>query len=248
MDSAENVAISALAATDPANSTALNVDPRSLAPDLFTEDLVLALLQRRNLALEVIQQINKSAGVMKSRKVRLAVAAHPRTERRLSLRLIRGFYTGDLMRFAMLSGVAPDLKHTASELLLTRLPSITLGERISLARRAPVMVAAALLLDKKTQVWQAALENPRLTEAGIIKALHRPGASEALVAFLCHHEKWSARPEIRAALLLNEKTPLAHALAFVASLPPAQVRDILHVSRLPVRVKACLEKAVSQAE
>jgi hypothetical protein len=92
------------------------------------------------------------------------------------------------------------------------------------------------------------LENPRLTEAGIIKALHRPGALEALVAFLCRHKKWSARPEIRAALLLNEKTPLAHALAFVRTLPPAQVRDILHVSRLPVRVKVCLEKVVSQAE
>ena len=248
MDSAENVAISALAATDPANSTALNVDPGSPAPDLFTEDLVLALLQRRDLALEVIQQINKSAGVMKSRKVRLAVAAHPRTERRLSLLLIRGFYTGDLARFAMLSGVAPDLKHTASELLLTRLPSITLGERISLARRAPAMVAAALLLDKETQVWQAALENPRLTEAAIIKALQRPGSSDALVTFLCCHAGWSVRPEIRAALLLNEKTPLAHALAFARALPARKVQDILHVSRLPVRIKVFLEKAEFKTE
>ena len=248
MDSAENVAIPAPTATDPANPSALDVDSGSLAQNLFTEDLALALLQRRDLAPEVIPQINKNAGVMKSRKVRLAVAAHPRTERRLSLRLVREFHTGDLARFAMLPAVAADLKDAAARLLLTRLPSITLGERISLARRSPAIVATALLLDKEPRVWQAALENPRLTEAAIIKALHRPGASEALVVFLCRHAKWSTRPEIRAGLLLNEKTPLAHALAFIRKLPPAQARDILHVSRLPVRVKACLEKAVSQAE
>jgi hypothetical protein len=248
IDCAENAAPPARSATDPASATTPDADPNSLTQELFTEDLALALLQRRDLVPEVIQQINKNTGAMKSRKVRLAVASHPRTERRLSLRLIREFHTGDLARFALLSRVAADLKHAAAELLLTRLPSITLGERISLARRAPAMVAAALLLDKEPRVWQAALENPRLTETGVVKALQRPGASHAFVAFLCRHAKWSVRSEIQAAFLLNENTPLAHALVFARALPVAQVRDILHVSRLPVRVKFCLEKAVLQIE
>ncbi len=43
-------------------------------------------------------------------------------------------------------------------------------------------------------------------------------------------------------LLRNEKTPLARALEFAGTLPPAQLRDILHSSRLPEKVKACLIK------
>ena len=57
---------------------------------------------------------------------------------------------------------------------------------------------------------------------------------------ICHHTRWSLRPEIRYALLRNEYTPLARALEFARSLPPPHLRDILHTSRLPEKIKAYL--------
>ncbi len=179
---------------------------------------------------------------MKSRKVRLALAAHPRAPRRIALRLIRELYTFDLMQFSQMPAVAADLKRVADELLVSRLASITLGERISLARRSSALVAAALLLDKEPRVWQTALENPRLTESAVVKALLRPAATPAFVEALCQHAKWSVRPEIRVALLRNAHTPLARALEFARRFPPAQLRDILHASRLPEKIKAHLLK------
>jgi hypothetical protein len=103
-------------------------------------------------------------------------------------------------------------------------------------------VAAALLLDRESRVWQTALENPRLAESAIVTALLRPGASAAFVKAVCHHSKWSVRPEIRMALLRNEYTPMARALEFARRLPPAQLRDVLHSSRLPETIKAYLRK------
>jgi hypothetical protein len=141
-----------------------------------------------------------------------------------------------------LPAVAADLKRAADELLVARLASITLGERITLARRSSALVAAALLLDQESRVWQTALENPRLTEAAIAKALQRSNATAAFVEAVCRHPKWSLRHEIRMALLRNEKTPLARALEFARRLPPAQLRDILHTSRLPERIKKCLRE------
>jgi hypothetical protein len=44
------------------------------------------------------------------------------------------------------------------------------------------------------------------------------------------------------ALLRNEHTSLARALEFARRLPPAQLRDILHASRLPEKIKAYLRK------
>jgi hypothetical protein len=208
----------------------------------LTADLALAATKDRNLSTEAIEQISRNAAVMKSRKVRVAVAAHPRAPRRIALRLVRELYTFDLMQFSLIPAVAADLKRVADELLVARLASITLGERIALARRSAAMVAAALLLDKESRVWQTALENARLSEAAIVKALLRPAATPAFVKAVCHHAKWSVRPEIRMALLRNEYTPLARALEFARRLPPAQLRDILHASRLPEKIKSYLRK------
>lgn len=209
---------------------------------VLTADLALAAVKDRDLPSEVIEQISRNAAVMKSRKVRVALAAHPRAPRRIALRLIRELYTFDLMQFSLLPAVAADLKRVADELLVARLASITLGERIALARRSSALVAAALLLDRESRVWQTTLENPRLSEAAIVKALLRPSATPAFVKAVCHHGKWSLRPEVRCALLRNEYTPLARALEFARRLAPAQLRDILHASRLPEKVKTYLRR------
>jgi hypothetical protein len=213
----------------------------------LTEDLALAQLADRGLSPDAVEQINRNSALMKSRKVRMALASHPRTPRRIALRLIRELYTFELMRFALMPAAAADLRRVADELLLSRLTSITLGERISLARRSSELVAGALLLDKETPVWQAALDNARLTESAVVKALQRSSATPAFVGAVCHHANWSVRPEIRIALLRNQHTPLAKALEFARRLPPTQLRDILHASRLPEKIKSYLRKDLVKA-
>jgi hypothetical protein len=215
---------------------------------VLSADLVLAVMQDRNLSAEVIEQISRNVAAMKSRKVRLALAAHSRTPRRIALRLVRELYTFDLMQFSLLPVVAADLKRVADELLVGRLASVSLGERISLARRSSGRVAAALLLDRESRVWQTALENPRLAESALVKALLRPDALPAFVKAVCQHAKWPVRPEIRMALLRKESTPLARALEFARRLASAQLRDILHSSRLPEKIKTYLRKDLETRE
>ncbi len=217
-------------------------DEFAAAKDPLTEDLALALLKRSDLLSKDIEQLAKNSALLKSRKVRLALAAHPRAPRRLVLRLLRDLYTFDLMHFSQMPAAPADLKRTADEFLVTRLASISLGERISLARRCSVTVAAALLHDKESRVWNVALENPRLTETAVVRALSRPGGTSGFVEALCHHAKWSVRPEIRLALLRNPHTPLARAIEFARRLPPVQLRDVLHASRLPEKIKIYLRK------
>ena len=89
-----------------------NLDAAALTPDL-----ALASIADRDLSSEVLEQISKNTAAMKSRKVRLALAAHPRAPRRIALRLVRELYTFDLMQFSLLPVVAADLKRVADELL-----------------------------------------------------------------------------------------------------------------------------------
>jgi len=207
-----------------------------------TEDHALAQLKDGNLTAEALEQISQDTALMKSRKVHMAVAAHPRTPRRIALRLIRELYTFELMKFALMPTVAADLKRVADELLLSRIAGITLGERISLARRSSERVAGALLLDRETRVWQTALENGRLTEVAVVRALQRTTGTPAFVEAVSHHAKWALRLEVQIALLRNAHTPLASAIKFARRLTPHQLRDILHTSRLPEKIKSYLRK------
>jgi hypothetical protein len=210
----------------------------------LTEDLALVLLKQSDLPTQVLDRLSRNSGVMKSRKVKLALIEHPRTPRHISIPMVRHLFTFDLMRVALTPVVPADIKMSAEESLINRLERLSQGERLSLARRASGRVAAVLLLDPESRVIYAALENSRLTESAVIKALMRRNAPEALVRAVCRHSKWSPRREIRIALLRNDKTPLAGAIEFARSLPVALVREILQGSRLPETTKSSLLKDV----
>jgi hypothetical protein len=210
---------------------------RAAADPALTEDLALALLKRADLPPEVLEQLSKNGNVLKLRKVRVALVCHPHTPRHVSVPLARQFYTFDLLKVALSPGVPADVKVAADEVLIARLKTITLGERLSLARRASGRVAGALLLDSEARVMRTALENPRLTETFVIQAVLRPQAGPAFIQAVANHSKWSYRREIRVALLRTEYLSLARALEFSHTLSPPLLREVLHTSRLPTRIK-----------
>src|SRR5689334_5739568 len=72
--------------TDPAVLTAVAGDMR------LTEDLALALLERRDLPREALEQLHSNSAVAKLRKVRLAIVVHPATPRHVSIPNIRHLY------------------------------------------------------------------------------------------------------------------------------------------------------------
>jgi hypothetical protein len=217
------------------------------ASDLaLPEDLALGLLKRSELPTQVLDRLSRNSGVMKSRKVKLALVQHPRTPRHISIPMVRHLFTFDLMQVALTPLVPADIKMAAEASLINRLERLSQGERLSLARRASGRVAAALLLDPKPRVIHAALENSRLTEAEVIKMLMRRDAPDLFVSALCAHAKWSPRPEIRLALLHNGKTALRRALEFSRSLSAAQVREILVGSHLPDATKKGLLKDIEE--
>src|ERR1700686_2264612 len=232
---------------------------RTAADPSLTEDFALALLKRADLPPEIIEQLAKNTNALKSRKAKIALASHPHTPRHVSVPLARQFYTFDLMKVALSPTVPADVKVAVDDVLISRLKTVTIGERLTLARRASGRVAAALLLDveiigtkivaaktvaRETRVMQAALENPRLTEALVINSVLRPRASAALVHAVALHAKWSRRREIRAALLRTAHLSLARALEFSHEIPGPLLHELLTASRLPAQIKDQLLRGI----
>ncbi len=217
---------------EPGRSESADAFIAAASDPVLTEDLALALLRQSDLPTQALDRLSRNSGVMKSHKVELALVEHPRTPRHISVPMVRHLFTFDLMQVALAPVVPADIKMAAEESLINRLERLPQGERLTLAHRASGRVAATLLLDPEPRVIHAALDNSRLTESAVINALMRRDAPAAFVSAVCHHSKWSPRREIRIALLRNEKTPLARALEFARSLPPALVRGILQDTRV----------------
>jgi len=170
------------------------------------------------------------------------------------------------MKTALSASVPADIKVAIDNVLISRLTAVTIGERLTLARRASGRVAAALLTDvaaregktghetagsntqnveatdRETKVMRTALENPRLTEALVLQAVLRDDASAALVAAIAQHKKWSLRKEVRAALLRTQHLSLARALEFSQVIPAGLLQEVLASSRLPERIKEQLRR------
>jgi len=212
----------------------------------LTEDLALALLKRRDLQRETLEALSKNSQISKQRKVRLALVTHPATPRHVSVPTIRHIYTFELMKIALLPTVPPDVKRAAEEALVNRVATIASGERLTLAKQGSGRVAAALLLDKEERVMQAALANPQMTEAWIVKALKGETGTERLAPAVARHTKWSFRNDVKAALLANKFTPPARMIQLAGELPINLVKDALRNGRLSPQAKnglvAVLEK------
>lgn len=226
------------------HSTDGEVLKAAVSDPALTEDLALVLLKRTDLTPELLEQLSKR-NVIKGRKVKLALVSHARTPRYVSIALVRQMFTFDLMQVALTPVVPADVKKAAEEVLLNRLETLTVGERLSLARRASGRVAAALLLDSENRICHAALDNSRLIEGDIIKALTGAKTRTSFVQAVSGHAKWSLRREIRMALLRNEKLPLSHALEYARGFPAAVVREILRNSSLPAHIKQRVLEAIN---
>jgi hypothetical protein len=214
----------------------------------LTEDLALTFLERRELPSAVLDDLAKNGRVMKYRKVRITVVQHPHTPRHVSLPLLRNLYTFELMNVALIPGVAADVKIAAEETLLSRFGTISAGEKLTLGKLGPARVAAGLLNDPDKRVVDTALDNPYLTEQWVIRAVLKQNPSAILSLHVSRHLKWSVRKDIRAALLRNEFTTLAHAIEFSQSFSLAALKEILYQSDLPEKIKEYLVVAAEKRD
>jgi hypothetical protein len=205
-------------------------------PHLQERDL-LRLLERKDLPREVLREIAAHDEAARNYAVKLAIVRHPKAPRLVSLPLLKFLFLFDLVRVSQTPGVPADVKMVADETILKKLDTIPRGEQITLARRGSGRVAAGLLVSEDSEIIAAALDNPFLTEAHLLKLLaltHLPGR---VVEAIAQHRKWSSHYYLRLALVRNPSTPLVRVLAFLPDLAVNDLREICQDHRMPEQVR-----------
>jgi len=209
-------------------------------PALAGTDIAV-LLARKNLPTAVIEEISKRRESLKTYALKKALACHPHTPRLVSLRLLRELYLMDLVKIALLPGVSAELKRNAEDQLITRLPQLPLGQKITLARRGPARVAGLLLAEGHALVVPVALDNSYLTAAQILKVLAREGVPESVVQAIALHRKWSCDYNVRLALIRNPATTLAVSLGFLPELTVSDLNELSAPGIVPEPLRKYLE-------
>ena len=212
----------------------------------LNEELALALLRRRDLQPVVLEALAKNHFALKHHKVLVQMVQHERTPRHISLPMLRRLFAFDLMQVALAPSVAADLKLFAEELLIAKLETLSLGESISLARRASTNVAGVLLLHLEPSVIEAALQNPRTTEACIVKALAKANVPAQLLSTVMKNPKWCARRNIQIAVLRRPEATENLVIEIAGKLPKSAIRNLIEQVKLPQSREVLLRKLESQ--
>ncbi|MFI5093378.1 MAG: hypothetical protein ACHQIK_08045, partial [Candidatus Acidiferrales bacterium] len=184
--------------------------------------------------------------LLKNYRVKRALAFHPRTPRLVTLRLLRDLYLMDLVQLTLLPGIPTELKRSAEDQLVSRLPQLPLGQKITLARRGPARLAGALLAEGHAQLVEIVLDNAFLTEAQVLRVLSREKLPPVVVRAITQHRKWSITYNVRLALVRHPLSPLATVLAYLPELTISDLRELAAPGIVPESLRKYLEAEVQR--
>ena len=204
------------------------------------ETQLCLLLERKDLPGEVLEEVGKRKALLKSYRVKRALAFHVRTPRLIGLRILRDLYLMDLVQLTLSPAVNAELKRSAEEQVLARLPQLPLGQKITLARRGPARVAGALLAEGHSQILPVVLDNPYLTEAQVLRVLAREKLPPGVTQNIAAHRKWGYVYNVRLALVRNSSSSLSTILAYLPHLTASDLRELAAPGIVPENLRRYL--------
>jgi hypothetical protein len=214
-------------------------------PNLDEPDVV-HLLERLDLSSKLLSVVANAGKWTSSEGVRLRLARHPHTPTRIALALLRQLFLFDLVSVSLQPSAPADVRRAAEGIILTRIPHLPVGEKLTLARRGPSRIAGAVLAEGHPQAIKLALGNGFLTESQVLKVLAKPDAPERVVIAIAQHAKWSCQYNVRLGLLRNAHTPPPIVLAMLPNLTVRDLKEIANHEPLAPHLKKYIERELDR--
>lgn len=216
-------------------------------PELTPDDMAV-LLRNRAASPALLIRVAQDRRWTRHYDVKRALVRHPKTPYSAARGLVSHLYWRDLAETIDDARVHPALRRQAELVLIDRLAEMSVGERISLARRATAGLIVKLCVSREGRVLQALLCNPRLKEVHAVSVASDPGAPGELLGWLARHAKWGNQREVRMALLGNPRTPVAEALKVLAKLPRQDVERLAGDDEVPTIIRVGADRRLGSGE
>ena len=214
---------------------------------VLAEDEARALLGNPFVNTAVLQKVANTPRLVAFYAVRLGLVAHRATPQAHAVKLVHYLHWADLLRLSMEVQVPATTRRAIDTQLLQRLGKLSLGEKVSSAKRCSSALIKALLFDPDPKVFAALLLNQRVREDDLV---HFAGSERALpeqLRMLASDGRWSYRYAIRKALVLNPLTPRAAAASQLRFLTSRDLRQIHRNPATTVYIRRCIERLDERA-
>lgn len=176
---------------------------------------------------------------LRDRRVLALVVRHPACPQQVAWDALPGMLWRDLHQVCSDPRTPPGVRAQAERKLVERLPNLTLGERIALAKIATRGVIRALYAEAEPRCVQALLDNPLLTETDAMRLLNANPVTECLQA-LMRHPRWGQRPGLVRAAVRLPKLPLAMTLSLVVALPDHELANLVRAPEVSEPLRTAL--------
>ncbi|HEX2060540.1 MAG TPA: hypothetical protein VHK90_07355 [Thermoanaerobaculia bacterium] len=209
---------------------------------VLTEEEVLAILENANVTPQILGRIAQVPRLTGFHSVRFALVGHRQTPQAHAVKLVHYLYWFDLLKLSVDVKVPAPVRRAIDTQLLNRVEKLTLGERISSARRCGPALIKAFLYDTHPRVFEALLVNKRLREDDLLALVSSERATSEQLQMIADDARWSYRYAIRKALVLNSTTPRSAAASQLRYLSRGDLQRIHANPRTSVYVRRCIER------
>jgi len=208
----------------------------------LVEDEVLAVLENPFITPAICQAVAQNQRLTAFYAVRLGLVAMRQTPLAHAVKFVHYLYWADLVRLSVDVKVPAVVRRAIDTQLLLRIEKLTLGEKITSARRCSAALIKVFLFDPDPKVFASLLTNQRLREDDLLVLASSPRASAEQLTMLGYDNKWSYRYSIRKALVMNPLTPRSVAAAQLRFLKLSDLRSILQRPDTSVYLRRCIER------
>jgi hypothetical protein len=207
---------------------------------------VLQVLRSPFCTAQIAERIASDPRLLDAHAVREKLAGFPGFTFGRALDLLSTLPWVSLLSLSQSPRTPPVVRRQAERKLLGLLVSMSLGEKIALARRAHRAIFKVLIGTGDGQVLTALLNNPRLVENDILVILNTAEPPPEFFSELAGHNKWGPYIRVRRALVQCRHTPLPVALSVLVQLSATELRRILEHPDLVERVREAAQSLLDR--
>jgi hypothetical protein len=214
----------------------------------LTEDIALIIANRKNISPELLESLFHDTRWKDKYRILLALCKNPKTPQKISLSLIKSIKIFDLADLTRNQFVPVNMRLKAEAVINEKIPSIPLGIKIALSKRAGNGFLMKLVEEGKKEVVAACLDSPYMTESEIYRIINKKKVSPKVIWQIADHPRWSCRYQIQWALILNIHTPLPRVLSFLRNIKSSDLRDLYEAPETPPSTKPFIYSELLERE
>jgi hypothetical protein len=216
------------------------------AAPAFSEREALQCLRHPFSSAQVVEAIASLRSLWSAASVRKGIALHPAAPRIDALRCLDDLAWRDLLDVGREARTPAPVRHAANRKIVEKLPRLSAGERMTLARLADRDLLRPLIADPDGRVFTALLRNPRLVVEDLVAFVSTGAPLPEHLALLAADPSWNERPLIRKALLRSPRTPRFVAVALLPRASRGELRDLTDDPGVPPFVSACAARVLEE--